>query len=377
MAPAAEHAFSCGDYALPMAERPRALWARVQRALKGFLFTGPEDALPEAATDRTSTHIAVFALLTLPLACAWLTDGAVGRWVILLSLLSGLLIAVRLESAQHVRANPFGVLAVSILYAISLAGVAWELLGPGALRVDPMLWLAGIVAGCALLATRSDPRLCLLASTVGVLSLAGALLLGGNAHANAGVAPVPLLIAAAGAGFASTLAAQRGRRLRRLAILDTVSGALNATAFERCLLAAQERARVGAEPLMLARIEFSALPAIRASHGSALAEALLRWLASALIDRFRATDVLGRTGEDEFSLALQGTDHPGVQQRLERLRDELDTVELSRGGAREPIALRVTFGLAAFPREATDASETRRLAGQRLAIAKWRANRAA
>jgi diguanylate cyclase (GGDEF)-like protein len=372
MAPIAERAVASWDFALPSAEPPRALWARTQRALKGFLFGAPEDALFAAAfSEHKQSHLAMFALLTLPLALAWLPSGGVGRWTILFSLLSGLVVAARLESGRHARIHPLRVLAVGALYAISLSGVAWELLGPRALRLDPLHWLAGIVAISGFLSLRGDPRLCLLAGIVGVSSLAASLFVAPGASASESA--VPLLIAAAAAGFASTLAAQRGRQLQRLAVLDTASGALHAGAFERCLLAAQRRASASAEPLMLARIEFSALPAIRARHGAALADALLRWLANALIDRFRATDLLGRTGDDEFSLALQGTDHPGVARRLERLRDELRTIELSRDGLRQPLSLRVTFGLAAFPREAEEVSATQRLAGERLALSKWRA----
>jgi diguanylate cyclase (GGDEF)-like protein len=328
-----------------------------------------------ASADHTQTHVAVFALLTLPLSFAWAPGGAVARWAILFSLLSGVLIAARLESVQHVRANPIGVLGVSVLYAIALSGVASALLGPGVLRVDPTHLLAAVVAGCALLATRSDPRLSVLAGVVGMLSLAGLYAVGAASTAKESAAPI--LITAAGAGYVSSLAALRGQRLKRLAVLDTASGALHAAAFERCLFAVQRTARAACEPSMLARIEFSALPAIREAHGAAFADALLRWLASAIADRFRATDLLGRTGDDEFSLVLQGTDHPGVERRLERLREEFDTIEVGRGGLREPIVLRVTYGLAAFPRESEDAAAAQRLAGQRLGLAKWRARHAA
>lgn len=376
MVPEASAAPASWDFALPSAERPRALWARVQRALKEFLFGAPEDALFAAASaDHSRAHIAAFALLTLPLVFAFTPGGTLGRWAVLFSLLSGLLIATRLDSARQPRANPLLVLGVSVLYAVALSGVAWEILGPSALHIHPHHLLAGIVAGFALLAIRSDPRVCLLATVIGVLSLGGTLLFGPGAHAPATAAP--LLVAAAGAGCASTCAALRGRQLKRLAILDTASGALHRSAFEACLAAAQRRGRVAGEPLMLARIEFSALPAIRATHGAGFADALLRWLASALVDRFRATDLLGRTGEDEFTLALQATDHPGVERRLERLGEELGTIELSRGGVREPIALRIAFGLAAFPREAGEVSAIQRIAGQRLALAKWRARQAA
>jgi diguanylate cyclase (GGDEF)-like protein len=370
MTPTAERPLPSWDFALPSAERPRALWARAQRALKRFLFGAPEDALLAAAyASRMDAHVALFALLTMPLILAWHAGGIGGRWAILFSLLSGLLLAARLESTQQPRANPLSVLGVGFFWAVVLTATAWELIGRSALRLDPSHVLAGIVAALGLLATRSDPRLCVLVGLVGVLLLA--LLELGASAASAGTAPA--LITATAASCASTLAALRGERLERRAILDASTGALHAAAFERCLIAAQQRAHDAAEPVMVARIEFSALPLIRQTHGAAFADALMRWLARALLDRFRATDLLGRTGDDEFSLALPSTDHPGVARRLERLREEFDTVELSRGGLREPIALRIAYGLAAFPREAAGGAAAQRLAGERLALAKWKA----
>lgn len=373
MTPVADRLPSSWDFALATAERPRALWARMQRALKRFLTGSPEDALLAAATaDRTQAHVAVIALLTLPLCFAWLPAGAIARWAIFSSLLAGLIVAARLESGEDSRAHPLAILGACALYAIALSGVAWETLGPAALRVDPMHALAVVVAILAALATRADPRVCAGASGVALLSIGTLYAFGGHAAAAA-----PALVTTAGAGLASTLAAARGQHIQRLAILDAASGALHAAAFERCLRSAQHKTRGPARPIMLAKIEFSALRAIREIHGAAFADALLRWLASVLVDRFRATDLLGRTGPDEFSLALLDTDHPGVERRLERIREELDTVALSRGGIREPVALRIVFGLAALPREAHDAGSAQNLAQQRLALARWRARQAA
>ena len=69
MVPALERSLSSADFALPSAERRRALWARTHRALKEFLFGSPEHALLDAmSASGTRAHLAAFALLTLPLA---------------------------------------------------------------------------------------------------------------------------------------------------------------------------------------------------------------------------------------------------------------------------------------------------------------------
>jgi len=96
-----------------------------------------------------------------------------------------------------------------------------------------------------------------------------------------------------------------------------------------------------------------------------------------LSERFRATDLLGRTAPDELAVALLDADHPGVERRFERLRHELSTIEVHKAGQRQPIALRLVYGLAAVPREALESSGADKLAQQRLALAKRRTREAA
>jgi len=377
MVPGAESFSASFDFSLPTAAKPRGRWARVQRALKAFLIGSPEDALVAAATtDRSFTHAAAVALLTLPLLFVFVGDGAIQRWAMLVSMLTGLLIAVRLEIVDHPRVQPVAELAGSVLYACVLSAFAWSVLGPSALRVEPAHALAALAVCHALLALRGDPRLCVLATGVGVLSI-GALGMLGDAPSRSFAAAAPSLLTAAALGVASTLAALRGRRIQRLAILDSASGALHASAFARCLAHAESRAHAASQSLTLARVEFGALHEIREAHGAALADALMRWLVRELGERFRATDLLGRTGADELAVALLDADHPGVERRFERLRDELATIELRKAGLREPIALRLAFGLAVVPREALESAGADKLAQQRLALAKWKTRHAA
>lgn|GEM_PF-3876790 len=125
------------------------------------------------------------------------------------------------------------------------------------------------------------------------------------------------------------------------------------------------------------RIELTSLHEIRQTHGEAFASALTRWLARMIEDRFRTTDLLGRVHADAFAMGLVDADHPDLARRFEQLRDELSTIALVKDGQREPIALALTFGIAALPREALDADSALRLAATRAALARWRTQRAA
>jgi diguanylate cyclase (GGDEF)-like protein len=339
---------------------PRSAWAKAQRWLEGFLLSVPEDALlGDGGATRARVQLGAVALLTFPLAFAWIPAVPLGRWPTLFCVVTGLIAVAWLEASDRVRPHPTALLAGGFLYAGTLGGVAWEMLGAGALRVDPTLALAAVAIGLTLLAVRGDPRLCLAGGAVGVLSVAA-------------FGSAPATFSAGSVGVASVLAAARGRALRRLAILDRVSGALNEAAFERCVRQAHERTRRTGQPFTLASIEFSALTEIRDTHGVALAEALLRWLASRLADGFRATDLIGRTGADELSIVLLDADPEGALRRLDALCRELATIELRRDGLRQPFALRTAYGAAAAPFERLDAAGLQRLAAQRLAAARRR-----
>jgi len=364
------------EFALAAPRRARAWKQRAQLALKRFVHGAPEDEfVAMAAPRRGMTHLTIFALLTLPLALAQVAQqaGGIARAALLLTLLAGVALAARLEGAGA-RPQPAVEALGALLLALAIAGLL-SLAARAALPLlDARLALALVVLALAALSVRGDPRLCAFASALGALALV-AFAAHHGAFTSAALAPDLAIVAAA--GVSTTLAANRRRSLARSAIRDAASGALHESAFARCLAAAHARAREAQQPLSVARIELASLHRIRQTHGDALANALMRWLASSIADRFRTTDLLGRVHESAFAMALVDADHPGVARRFDQLCEQLSTIALVKNGQREPIALELAVGIAALPREALDPTSALKLAEQRAALARWQQQRAA
>jgi diguanylate cyclase (GGDEF)-like protein len=365
------------EFALEAPPRVRALRARAQLALKRFVLGAPEDELVTMARPRRGVaHLAIVALLTLPLALievARSDSGTLARTALLLTVLAGVTLAARLESV-HERPRPIVDLMGALLLALSIAGLLLLAARAALPFVEARHALALVVLPLAALSVRGDPRACAFAAGLGALALIAFASHRGEA---ALLALAPDLASVGAAGTAATFAAQRRRSLARLAIRDPASGALHEAAFASCLAAAGERARDMQRPLSIARIEIASLHLIRQTHGEAFAGALTRWLARLISDRFRTTDLLGRVHADAFAMALVDADHPTVARRFEQLRDELSTIALVKDGQREPIALALAVGIAAVPREALEVGEALKLAQTRASLARWRTQQAA
>lgn len=88
---------------------------------------------------------------------------------------------------------------------------------------------------------------------------------------------------------------------------DELTGLLNAEGFAE--LAGQMLARGGAspEPMQLVRIEVNQLDKIEQTYGPKVAEEVVRQVANALRETFRASDLLGRLGLDEFVALCRGS----------------------------------------------------------------------
>lgn len=115
---------------------------------------------------------------------------------------------------------------------------------------------------------------------------------------------------------------ERGRLLRRLREQDGLTGLLNHTAF-------QERARAhlaGPAPrAACVLIDVDGLAAVNEAHGHRAGDRVLSDLASLLRKRLRHTDVIGRTGGQQFAVLLDGLSEAEATRLAERLRAEFSS----------------------------------------------------
>jgi diguanylate cyclase (GGDEF)-like protein len=132
----------------------------------------------------------------------------------------------------------------------------------------------------------------------------------------------------------------RGRR-------DELTGLFNRGYFDERVEAEFAAAAANGWPLSLAVIDIDGFAAINQRDGSSIGDELLRNLAQLLAMNLRDSDVLARSGGDEFCVLLPGTPGPAALSLCRRMLDTLARTPLAE---RDDRILRVTvsIGLASF-----------------------------
>jgi diguanylate cyclase (GGDEF)-like protein len=263
-------------------------------------------------------------------------------------------------------AGAAGALAVLAAAALVAAG-----LGASAALLLPILLLA------AWPSSRLPPGRGLL----GLAAVAaGPLLL-----AVAGVAPAlrPGTYAVAGlAVLAAAAAAHRhADRLRarvrealaerdRLETVDRLTGVATRTALVRKGQRLVALARRGGRPLAVLVLDVDGLRAINERFDIGFGDEVLRSVASRLREALRATDLVGRLGEDALAVVMPDTEPAGARAAGEGDRCAVAADGLFPPGGRAAVRFTVSIGLAPLDREDADLEAPLRRADAALSAAK-------
>ncbi len=149
---------------------------------------------------------------------------------------------------------------------------------------------------------------------------------------------------------------------RRRAEYDGLTGLLTPRAFRQRLTALVERARfTPTTQLVLLFVDTDRFKHWNDAFGHAAGDALLRELAQLLRGAVRyERDLVARNGGDEFCIVFTETDKATAIERAELLRDRiaaLDCRRLRPAGSSLEVRITASIGVAAFPADATGASE--------------------
>lgn len=123
---------------------------------------------------------------------------------------------------------------------------------------------------------------------------------------------------------------EHSQALRRLALHDSLTGAVNRRGFTDRLQQAQGQAALCAQPLSLVMVDIDHFKRINDVHGHAIGDSVLREVAARLRRQMRRGDLLGRLGGEEFAVLLPATDLEGAAVQAELARQAL---------RREPVAV--------------------------------------
>ena len=140
-----------------------------------------------------------------------------------------------------------------------------------------------------------------------------------------------------------TLAARNERLVARLTVesrIDPLTGLLNRRGLAERFDAEVARAIREQRPLAAVAIDVDHFKRINDANGHDAGDRALAWLAAVLCEQTRGSDIIARTGGEEFLVVLPGTDLASASEFAERVRRAAATEDA-------PVALTISAGVAA------------------------------
>ncbi|MCB1008428.1 MAG: GGDEF domain-containing protein, partial [Acidobacteria bacterium] len=142
-------------------------------------------------------------------------------------------------------------------------------------------------------------------------------------------------------------ASVRGAFLDQVARTDRLTGAASRRVLEARLVDAFNACREEGGTLTVALADLDHFKRINDGFGHAVGDRALQAVASVLLGPARGVDLCARWGGEEFVLLFAGLAGEAALEIVERLRRSIEHLDLDAEG--EPLALTMSFGVAAFP----------------------------
>lgn len=130
------------------------------------------------------------------------------------------------------------------------------------------------------------------------------------------------------------------------ALTDPLTGVNNRTAMNSALVRETELARRHGNALSLITADIDHFKQVNDTYGHLAGDYVLKAVAEALTDCTRRTDILFRSGGEEFLILLSNTGKQGALLLAERIRSTIESCELVYGDHR--IAVTASLGVACF-----------------------------
>jgi diguanylate cyclase (GGDEF)-like protein len=125
--------------------------------------------------------------------------------------------------------------------------------------------------------------------------------------------------------------AEANRQLHLLSITDPLTGVFNRRHFTERLSEEYQRARRFRHPLAVALIDADHFKQVNDRYGHQAGDEVLKALAGCCSAQFRAVDVFGRLGGEEFGVVMPETDDEQARIACERLRETVAATGIAIG----------------------------------------------
>jgi diguanylate cyclase (GGDEF)-like protein len=163
--------------------------------------------------------------------------------------------------------------------------------------------------------------------------------------------------------------AERARRLRERMDADLLTGLLRRRGFLEALMRSHAECARHGRPMAVALCDVDHFKEINDRYGHASGDLVLSALGRLLAGSFRAQDLRGRWGGEEFILAFPGETAESVWRAVESVLERLAGIPFA-GADGPPFHVTCSAGVAAAPRDGTSMDQLLRAADRRLYVAK-------
>ena len=154
-----------------------------------------------------------------------------------------------------------------------------------------------------------------------------------------------MCLIAAGFGFVLAVFERVAVQMEDMATHDGLTGCWNRVTTDALLAHELVRARRVGSAVSFVLLDLDHFKQVNDQHGHATGDAVLRAFAQTVRDRLRASDVLGRTGGEEFGLVLPATDLAGARWLVDDVRRAVAAMAVP-GLQGQPVRVTVSAGLA-------------------------------
>jgi two-component system, cell cycle response regulator len=138
------------------------------------------------------------------------------------------------------------------------------------------------------------------------------------------------------------------RRIMELANTDPLTGLLNRRAFMDRMEQEMSRAQRGKKPLSLILADIDFFKSVNDTYGHQIGDLVLKRFTGQLTSSTRPYDFLGRYGGEEFVVCLPGTDGLQAASVAERMRRQIEDMEIMLPDDLRSIRITASFGVACY-----------------------------
>ena len=150
-------------------------------------------------------------------------------------------------------------------------------------------------------------------------------------------------------------------------MIEKISGVLQK---EELVKIVEDKLRNGSEVLTLVTIDMDNFETINSYYGELVGDRVIEKIALVLKQNLRSTDYVGKGNKDEFNVIFDSTPAETGFIMIEEIRKYLDNNTFQLGDKRKDISIKISAGVANYPKDAKNAIELFRAADSALFRAK-------